>query len=206
MAKSIQQFDTYIIDKNKHKSENLVGCRFERLTVLEFVGVVSPSRNLSYKCICECGKIIITTASNLRLGKTKSCGCLSKERIKTLNSLLPGEAAKRGVYRLLKCNAERRGIEFNLTFEESVFIASQDCYYCGKAPCLVGTKKYTVNGSWLHNSVDRLDSNKGYSFDNCVPACLTCNVAKSEMTVDQYIEHCKRVVNYWDNDNSEQAA
>ena len=32
-----------------------------------------------YKCLCECGKIFITSGEGLRNGSIKSCGCLQKE-------------------------------------------------------------------------------------------------------------------------------
>lgn len=33
-----------------------------------------------WKCKCDCGNIITVRGTNLRNGKTKSCGCLSKEK------------------------------------------------------------------------------------------------------------------------------
>ena len=38
---------------------------------------------IMWKCICQCGNIKTVYGSNLRSGKSKSCGCLSKEVAKT---------------------------------------------------------------------------------------------------------------------------
>lgn len=57
---------------------NLLGQKFSKLTVISFKGKNSDNRDL-WECICECGNHKITTSYRLRIGKTKSCGCLYKE-------------------------------------------------------------------------------------------------------------------------------
>ena len=58
---------------------DLTGQKFGRLTVLK-----RNSENLNGKpawvCQCECGNIKIIRGTDLRSGKTLSCGCLQKER------------------------------------------------------------------------------------------------------------------------------
>lgn len=65
---------------------DLTGQIFGRLTVLEFdrEGTVQKREQLNnkfsyWKCQCECGNIVTVCSVNLTNGKTKSCGCLSKE-------------------------------------------------------------------------------------------------------------------------------
>ena len=41
---------------------------------------------ITWSCLCDCGKLINVTSSNLRSGKTKSCGCLQKENASKLKS------------------------------------------------------------------------------------------------------------------------
>ena len=38
-----------------------------------------------WKCICDCGNIIITSSHSLRSGHTKSCGCTRNDKIKMQN-------------------------------------------------------------------------------------------------------------------------
>ena len=58
---------------------NLLGQQFGRLTVIERSKEVK-SGGASWICQCECGNIITATTSNLKSGKTKSCGCFQKEQ------------------------------------------------------------------------------------------------------------------------------
>lgn len=57
---------------------DLTGQVFGRLTVLER-DFTKNSKDVYWKCQCECGNISSTTTSRLRSGKAKSCGCLRKE-------------------------------------------------------------------------------------------------------------------------------
>lgn len=57
----------------------MIGQRYGRLVAIE---EMQPRKSLKvFKCICDCGNIIITQRANLRSGHTKSCGCLKKEMI-----------------------------------------------------------------------------------------------------------------------------
>jgi hypothetical protein len=61
---------------------NLIGRRFGRLTVVEDCGSVrtgAKSYRHNFRCVCECGKILIVSRSHLTSGHTKSCGCLRAE-------------------------------------------------------------------------------------------------------------------------------
>lgn len=56
---------------------DMVNKTFNMLTVLD--ECKERKRRLKiYKCLCECGNITYVTGYDLRSGKTKSCGCLSK--------------------------------------------------------------------------------------------------------------------------------
>ena len=66
---------------------------------------------------------------------------------------------------------------------------AQKCYYCGTSQDelnklfgkeLIESKKFSES---LH--IERKDSNKGYSENNCVLACALCNNAKSDMISDE---------------------
>lgn len=62
-------------------SQDLTGKRYGRLVVIEKDKICQKGRGVSWKCICDCGNIIHVSTQNLNEGKTKSCGCLNKERI-----------------------------------------------------------------------------------------------------------------------------
>ena len=50
------------------------GERFGRLTILE--RVANLGRFAAWRCVCDCGKETIVRGTDLRMGKTRSCGCL----------------------------------------------------------------------------------------------------------------------------------
>lgn len=51
----------------------MIGQTFNQLTVLS--RTVNAGTRAQFLCKCSCGKTTITTGTNLRSGKTKSCGC-----------------------------------------------------------------------------------------------------------------------------------
>lgn len=65
--------------KNK-KRLDLTGNRYGRLTVLSEVEPHGTMRR--WLCKCDCGKLVpfIVTMTNLRSGRTQSCGCLRREK------------------------------------------------------------------------------------------------------------------------------
>jgi hypothetical protein len=64
------------------------GAKFGRLTVLRRTNKRS-GRRILWLCRCECGQRAETTASHLRSGHTRSCGCLNKD-----NNLRHGHARR----------------------------------------------------------------------------------------------------------------
>lgn len=62
------------------KREDLTGKKFGRLTVIEFYDH-NKYRQPRWLCKCDCGNTSIVTSSDLRFGRTLSCGCLWRERI-----------------------------------------------------------------------------------------------------------------------------
>lgn len=89
------------------------------------------------------------------------------------------------LYRAIQRRAKVRGIAFDLTKEEARALFEGDCAYCGVAPALRNTHGHLA-GTYEANGIDRVDSAKGYSADNCVSACKDCNLAKGVKSVDEF--------------------
>lgn len=60
------------------KKTMYVGYKVGRLTVTEYLGVYGRKKKL-WRCLCECGKSVIHTTSELNSNKVLSCGCLKLE-------------------------------------------------------------------------------------------------------------------------------
>lgn len=63
---------------------DLTGKKFGRLTALSVIGR-HQSRALLWKCRCDCGVVVEVPSNKLKLGHTRSCGCLQLDGVSTLN-------------------------------------------------------------------------------------------------------------------------
>jgi len=68
----------------------LIGSRFGRLTV-EGRDEVKRARGVALHCVCECGQKVTVLRSDLTRGKTRSCGCLQRDRAAALARDLKGQ-------------------------------------------------------------------------------------------------------------------
>jgi hypothetical protein len=59
---------------------DLSGQRFGRLSVIKYVGL-SPNNKAKFLCKCDCGNEVTVLGNGLRVGDTKSCGCLQREAV-----------------------------------------------------------------------------------------------------------------------------
>lgn len=58
------------------KLVNLAGKRYGRLVVMRRSGT-AKNGEATWLCKCDCGREVVIQGNNLRIGHTKSCGCLS---------------------------------------------------------------------------------------------------------------------------------
>lgn len=72
-----------------------------------------------------------------------------------------------GRYTALKRAAKDKNLGFDISREEHLILLSSSCTYCG------GPLNNTGHG------LDRMDSFKGYTTDNVVPCCYSCNRIKN---------------------------
>ena|SRR5271166_6104696 len=75
--------------------------------------------------------------------------------------------------------------EVALTYEEFLeFMETPFCVYCGDP---VKWTQHNVGKYGAATNLDRKDSSKGYSKENCVVCCRTCNLVKSNVfTFDEF--------------------
>jgi hypothetical protein len=90
-----------------------------------------------------------------------------------------------GVLTTYRTSAKRRKLEFNLDLEFVKLLLNKSCNYCGDI----------ILGRTM--GIDRVDNSKGYTKENCVPCCVICNTAKSTLTKDEFINHCKKVTEFY---------
>lgn len=156
------------------------GRTFTFLTVVEKMKNVHPTKLL---CKCICNNETIVEASNLVKGAIISCGCSIKRKDRNY-------CTWKRIYSYLKHSKDKRSriVDFNLTLNEVQQLCSQSCHYCNESYSLIKKDIYfNENGIEIkYNGLDRIDSNKGYTSDNVVPCCTRCNMAKNDMTMDEF--------------------
>lgn len=54
-------------------------------------------------------------------------------------------------------------------------------------------EKYNNTEPLYLNGIDRVDSNKGYHIDNCVPCCTSCNYAKHKLSQKEFYDKIKKI-------------
>lgn len=170
---------------------DLTGKKFGRWTVVGFAGrrVTEKSVRMIWECMCECGNKRNVPAGVLMRGGSKSCGCLKREGRKILPRGIP---ERNLLLRTYKKNAELRGLEFSLTAEQFVDLMQQDCFYCGAEP-KKSVRGKGFDGKYAYNGIDRVNNSIGYTLENCVSCCETCNKAKLMMSEDEFAEWVVRV-------------
>jgi hypothetical protein len=170
--------DAYIRNR-----DNLLGQKFNHLTVFDFE--INESHNVIWLCECDCGsqKIVKCKGIYLKNGKTKSCGCLRARRLPF------GENAFNRLYGTYKKKAEDRGFEFEFTKDEFKEITQKPCFYCGREPFQKAppTLSVAAHGFYVYNGVDRVDNSIGYTKENSVPCCGQCNVSKNNYDEQDFI-------------------
>lgn len=169
-----------------------IGDKYGEFTILglgEYVG-----NQMGLRCQCSCGMIKNVVWPNLLKGVSTKCGFGIHARIwnpdredRALNSILSR----------YKANAKRRGYTWELTKEEFHYLIRQPCTYCGRKP------EHTIKHweqwgqkQWptiYWNGVDRLDNSKGYSSNNSVACCRTCNKAKLDTPAGDFLQWVQEV-------------
>lgn len=99
-----------------------------------------------------------------------------------------------------KNGAQRSKREFDLSESQVESLIFQNCFYCGSKPSTVSKLRIRTYGgemwSLARNGIDRVDSSRGYEYNNCVSCCETCNRFKRDKTVEEFLSHVEKIYNH----------
>jgi hypothetical protein len=175
-----------------HNKIDLTGKRFGKLVVLEDTGI-RKSRRPIWKCLCDCGETKNILGKYLLNGDTKSCSC---------GCLTSGRAHNRTGYKELSgcywyiviAQAKRRGIPVLITPEDAYnkFISqNRKCAFTDEILTFSNSLRDERKNQTA--SLDRIDSNKGYTLDNIQWVHKTINIMKNTLSVEEFVEWASKV-------------
>ena len=186
--------------KLEQKKIDFIGKHFDRWTVLSFAKKVKYTRkngksdwNNLWNCICECGTKREVTETSLKMKKSKSCGCLSRE-VASARTLPNDGAIKNKLYSSYKYQAIKRNYSFNLSLEEFNILIKGNCFYCGIPPLQKNISNYS-SPDFTYNGIDRIDNSIGYENYNVVSCCGVCNQAKMDLSYKDFISLIVKIYN-----------
>ncbi len=188
------------------------GHRVGRLEILEYDARFERRTDKgghqgAYLCVCDCGELKWIKACNLsptsQRKKTRSCGCLQKEELSERQRekhkhKTPDQMAANTLWTGYRLQARRRGLVFEISFDEFVRLIKKNCHYCNQVPCNYdGThfrKKYDQPEYRIfYSGLDRINSDLGYISENVVPCCKKCNVAKNWYSEFEFLSWVKSI-------------
>jgi len=81
----------------------------------------------------------------------------------------------------------------------------RNCTYCG-TPSRNEYNAYAQSGPvklrnsnfrYLYTGLDRVNTNLGYTEPNVTPCCGRCNIAKRDLSPEQFFAHVRRIISHW---------
>ena len=141
---------------------DLKGKVFNRLLVVSPTGRTVRTGKL-WKCLCLCGKHTEVTAAQLRSNKTKSCGCLQRERTSRKNT----KHGSSGTSLYERWSSLKKRCR-NKNDADYKYYGARGITVCDEWNSFLNFKEWALaNGYHSHLSIDRINNNEGYMPENC---------------------------------------
>ena len=140
------------------KVYDLTDKRFGALTVIER----SPRRSsgcIMWVCRCDCGNVVTVNGRDLRVGHTKSCGCLYRGRKPTHGM------TKTRIYNIWQHMISRCNRTSDKSYDR---YGGRGITVCDEWLDFKTFAEWSFSNGYEDNlTIDRIDNNKGYSPNNC---------------------------------------
>jgi hypothetical protein len=178
----------------------MIGYKTEYLEVIERAGYDEKLRAKLWKCLCRCGKFTILSTHSITSKRIKSCGCSRKGKTRGNKFGIIHGLSEDPLYKVRNKMMTRC---YNAKQSDYPYYQGKGITVCdewiNKPESFI---EWAKNNGWIKGlSIDRIDSNKGYSPDNCQFITVSENVKKRWATKEVYpvkkqikqkLEYCYR--------------
>ena len=133
--------------------------------------------------LCQCGTLLKRRSNS----KSKITCSKCKEIKVNFDVWKPIKS----IYNKYQSSAWVREFSFNLDLTSFAILILSNCTYCDSSP---SNRFKFSKGTLAYNGIDRQNNSQGYQIGNSVTCCKTCNIAKLDKTVDEFIFWARKVV------------
>lgn len=162
--------------------------RFGSLVVIDQASSTTRGHAV-WNCQCDCGTELAVTGARLRRGKTH-CGCLRKYGPHNHSFRGTGDLP-RTYWTRLRAGAVARRLDFEISQKQAWEKFQQQngrCALSGVELSMTG-----IQSGQMTASLDRIDSSRGYHYDNVQWVHKTINQIKMNLPQSEFITWCRRV-------------
>lgn len=168
--------------------EDIAGHRYGKLVAIRMEETKSCERT-KWLCECDCGNERIASITKLKSGEVACCGC---QYLGIGHFAYKGTSLISGTFwSRLRRSAEVRGISLDVTIEEAerrLVLQNRRCVYLG---CEISAD--LRHGESCTGSIDRINSSRGYAYDNIQWVHKDVNRMKWEFGEDYFLALCHAI-------------
>lgn len=170
---------------------DLTGKKFGLLIVSK--RTATTYKKVRWDCICECGKMTKASSCDLISGHTRSCGCLYNRTGQESPRFRGFQKISGRFWGSILCGAKKRNISVELSMEDAWNLFIKQNQRCALTNLILTFNKNSKDSTGTA-SLDRIDSSKGYTIDNCQWIHKDYNWMKLDHSQQEFIDMCYKVV------------
>lgn len=192
---------------------DIVSHKFGQLKVISFYDVTKHGgkRKARYLCKCSCGEEKLCLRERLLDGRNTSCG----HKVTNGNKYIKGSVVIKRKYKKgkdhprftgheelhgshwskIKAGAKSRNLEFLISLEEAWNLFLKQNRKCALSGIELKFSRTAIK-KLSTASLDRIDSNKGYTLSNVQWIHKDINQMKMDLDENYFIEMCRKIANY----------
>lgn len=174
---------------------DLSGKKFNMIEVTRFA--YSKNETKYWECLCQCGKYIYLSTSEINKGTAKSCGCYKKTKEFSRKNKQWGGHEDIHLKWWNNCirGAKKRNIPFEITIEYAWDLYLKQDKRCNLTGLEISFSKTTKGWQYGETtaSMDRIDPKLGYIEDNIQWIHKDVNFMKNDYTQEYFLQMIKLI-------------